>query len=168
MRALIRYLQRLRSYWSTGSNRSQRIYLLSPSVETPIPNNESATAQGRGQRELHSYDFQSVSKESSITDSSESWTRDGDLLEGHTKETRIVTASGRVVESAEEIIAICSVCGLGEDIAIHSHLSGRTLCRSCARQFESPDGRTYIVTPGEQRLLLETQDTWALYDHRRQ
>lgn len=159
MNVMLRLIRMLLNLWNMRSSRD-RVYVM-PRSQAHSTHDDSLE---HGQRERHSYAFQSVRAGDTVTNSCETWTRDGDLLDGNTTELRVITASGRVVESAEHIVTICSFCGLGEDVEIRSDISQRSLCRTCARQFQKPNGEIITVCPDEQNILLESQDTWAMHD----
>jgi len=119
-----------------------------------------------GHRERRSYIFRRAYPNELIPDDIESWDRHGNIMEGNTVKTRIVTASDELVP-AEELQGICSVCQQADSVLLRSEISQRSLCRHCQRVFTRPDGSEIIVSPDEYTILWQNFDTWSAYDHRR-
>ena len=163
-----RWFKKLFKAW--GEEQPSRVYVM-PQANSPshsgVPNADSSNQRaGSGHRERHSFVLREPIPGELIDDTNESWERHGDIMEGHTVESRVISASQEIVK-AEDLQSICSVCGKPDNFLVRSEISNRTLCRTCQRVFTRPDESTIIVSPDEYLALWDSYDTWSAFDYQR-
>ena len=113
--------------------------------------------------EEDSYGFSRVGQDGTVPHRGELWDRENNSMRVRRRRVMLITCSGGVVPSPEEIKAVCSECGGVDSVAHRCARCGATLCQLHAHVLHHPTGPVlYCRTHLEE--AIDDWDTWEAFD----
>jgi len=138
-----------------------------PPLAAPLrPSAPAPSRPDNGHIRRKRFAIRQLGADGTVNESENRWHENNGVMEGEDITTRVISASGEIVEPSELKIR-CHVCGKMDNHIIRSAKSHLPLCRRCQRIFKLPDGRIVIVTPQELIQLKRSFNTWKRYDAKR-
>lgn len=154
---------------TAGPTRSAWSYSPSPGTTGSAPFGAEEAARQifhpLGHGESESYGFTRVGSDGTVPHRGELWDREGNSMRVQRRNYMLVTCSGNVVRSPEEITCICTECRGVDSVSHRCVKCGVILCQLHANMIHDATGtRVYCRTHLAE--AIDNRDTWADYDRR--